>query len=344
MTLKVSGKAFLVTVAVLSAALLALLALHTPQAGGEIAQEEQRVFLGETQELAVKVDTDDVGHFIGESFVINIVVQYRSDRVALHAKSVESVSLIPLELSEMRVSNEAVDDNVEEYSYEAHVRGIEVVPGNMYKLEPFTLKYDVLSSGETKEVVIDPNLILRFGKYYGESSEGVSLRPSLGLVSDNGFKKTVMFGISSMTSLSLLLFAMFAWSGRREEEDETEDAGPDAEAEVLLILGDLESYRNIRWLQEKPARTRMAELEKIALRLSFLVLDLSPQEFWKNRSSSYWHELLDLLAAGYRKSSPSFANVDAVREAIEIIFTSKPKQKKDRKSSLLDRLRDRKGR
>ncbi|MDX1535689.1 MAG: hypothetical protein R3346_02945 [Candidatus Spechtbacterales bacterium] len=331
----------LVVLMLLVSGVLALFAFFTPHVGEIIVEEEQDLFLEEDQDIDIRVHVDDVGHFIGETFSINVVVQYRSRVIEVNPKSIERISFTPVDVIEIIANNENLNDGVSEYSYEFRARGIDVVPGNSYRVQPFTLEYTTLSTGETQEAVVEPNLILSFGTYYGESIDGASLRPLFGAVANQSIFKSIVFGLSAFVMLVLLIGVFI--SNKDNHEEQTEDV-EDKNHELLAAFEELAFYGNDEWLRQKSSRKRMHELEALSLKIARLTDDILPQDFWNLLALEENKELLYILESGYRKIPPNFEDVRNAKAGIEELFSSEEEDTENIIQNTWNRLRSKRGR
>lgn len=293
----------LTLISLFAALLLALPAFFTPIIGNESVQEEQAVFLDQNMSIDARASIDDPSHFIGESFKIEVVVQYDPNVISVDEDSFNSIFFAPLETVHTWLSQRELEDNIKEYRHVTEVRGFEVTPGKAYRLGPIAVSYQNLATGTSDLFSFDPNIQVYFGKYYGDSAEGVSLPlPKQAVASNLGFKNTLLQVslLLSLAALGLVVLAVY-----RTEEVEEDEIDP----KILELLEALDGFENDQWLKEEDARSRMHELEERLSRLSSLAYGIGPGEFWAQDKTPEWQNMIKEFSSGYKKEPPAYEDV-----------------------------------
>lgn len=142
------------------------------------APQPPKEFLAPNAAIAVNVEMDDPGHFLGEPFPVAIVVQYRPEAVQLEPDSLRRLSFAPFEpTGVVFLERRTLDAGIMEYRYTTEIRAIELVPGHTYTPQPGTLVYARSPAGAKESLTVAFLEPLQVSAYYWDKATDTPYRP-----------------------------------------------------------------------------------------------------------------------------------------------------------------------
>lgn len=230
--------------------------------------EPKNVFLAPNADIAAKVQVDDPAHFLGEPFALDIVVQFRPKSVLLEPDSLSRLSFAPFEPTGVTfLKIRQIDDEISEYRYTSEIRAIELDPGKSYKIAPGTLLYASASGAEKKNLPVDFKEELQVSAYYGDRATQTPYRP-LRTELPTGLLYPRL--LQATAGLLFLAFALLVFRWGKDALDWS-GATPE-ELELRRLHSTLTRFGDRRWVAELDARTRLKQLEGIAVHASPILM------------------------------------------------------------------------
>lgn len=314
---------WLAIVAVVLAAGLAVFAVIVSRQ----VPEPISVFLAPNADIAAKVEVNDPAHFLGEPFSVDIVIQYRPAAVRLEPDSLRRLSYSPFEPTGVTFLNiREVDKDVSEFRYGTEIRGIELDPGKSYKVAPGTIVYARTSDGSPQSLNVDFKEELQVSSYYGDNATKTPYRPLRTALPSGLLYPRILQATAGLLFFALAVLA-FLWG---KEALDWSGATP-AELELRRLHSTLTRFGDREWVAEADARTRLKQLEGIAVHASPILMGMQPHELWNGHVEDSWSRVTRAISPVYGPSEPDYEHVEEGRQALAQAFAPVLKQQQKKK-------------
>jgi hypothetical protein len=288
--------------------------------------EPKNIFLAPNADIAAKVEVDDPAHFLGEPFSVDIVIQYRPKAVKLEPDSLRRLSFAPFEPTGVTyLKIRQIDDEVSEYRYGTEIRAIELDPGKSYKVAPGTIIYAKAADGTAANLTVDFKEELQVSGYYGDRATQTPFRP-LRTELPTGLLYPRL--LQATAGLLFLAFALLSVRWGKEALDWS-GATPQ-ELELRRLHTTLARFGDRTWVTELDPRTRLKQLEGIAVHASPILMGMAPHELWNGHMNDSWARVTRAISLVYGPGEPDYDHVEEGRQALAEAFAPVLKRTKKR--------------
>jgi len=247
-------------------------------------------------------------YMVGEPVDYQMRIQYRPEQVTPDLDLVRrSADFYPFETLEVRSSETALADGVNEFVLDFVLQGVDVLPGTTYALEPIEVFYSENTRAEEQEggarrerqmmrYVRPP---IHIASYYPSDVADVPLRPAKGSIAEqSGLRR----GVMTTGALAILGFSAFYLWRRTRRRAVVELSEPER---LWQELHDLKQ-------EQLSSRDFLLRCEKIFTRLLQLRARIDPRSFWAGAAPSEPSGWAKATAVGrrilskiYRRNEPS---------------------------------------
>jgi len=311
-------------VSVVITLLLALSVLLSPVYGEEVPWDSEAVFLSENQAVAVKMDVEDTAHMLGEEFAITLIVQYDKGIAEVDVDGLRNATLSPFNIvGDVNISHKIVKDSVYEYRYSTKLVAIGMIPGKEYAINPVSLEYTLVETGEKRSFNVMPEVLFQIGSYYGGKTEGVEFRPPKPAIENNVVRAKTLLGISGV--LFVLATGIIFIRIYFVKEDNSKEGIATSEADMLLWK--LERFNDRKWLEQKSADERILELELLLYRAAHIFFELS---YNNEKESRKWRKAIMGIDRAYAPGNTTYEKVEEVVHELNLLLRTKQTRKEGR--------------
>lgn len=311
------------TIVVAASFILVLSSLTPFVMGGAVTDVEIEILVDEDTAIVGSVEVDDFSYFLGESFIIRVVVQYDTSEVVITRDSILQVSLAPFERTgrHEQILYSLLTDEVAQFVYEVEVRSIEGRPSRSYFIEAIPLEYALRTSGDVQTLVIGFEYPIYIGRYYpGEKTSELPLRPSKGPLDTTVPNSTLLYWASRLLFvLAAVIVVRWFIDGLRSLRAGPQSNGRRGQA---LGLGELiVQFRDPTWLASQDVRSCFIELQTRTLHYVEYFFKISPKAFWDGDEESLL-ALREIFVRAYQDKDPTREDVGEALGAIEKMFAA----------------------
>ncbi|MCC7418428.1 MAG: hypothetical protein IT176_14925 [Acidobacteria bacterium] len=295
------------------------LAAAMAAAAGYLARrtpEPASIFLAPNADIAAKVDVDDPAHFLGEPFAVDIVVQYRPAAVRVEPDSLRRLSFAPFEPTGVTLLKiRQIDGGITEYRYSSEIRAIELDPGKAYKVAPGTLVYERPAQNAKESLTVDFEEELQVSSYYGDRATRTPYRPLRGALPGGRLYARLLQATAGLLVAAVALLGVrwgrdaLDWSGATPEE-----------IELRRLHGALTRFGDRAWVAEVEPRTRLKQLESIAVHASPILMGRPPHALWNGHGDDAWARVSRAMSIVYGPAEPDYEQVEEGRQALAEAF------------------------
>ncbi len=293
--------------------------------------------LTEGMDIAGWASFDRDSYVVGAPIKYRVRILYRGDQVVPDLDQfVRSLSFSPIEKRESVVTQTTFTEDVNEYTLEYILQGVDVAPHTTYQLDPVVLFYKRADASvrELQSLRIQTPTVF-FTEYYPSDVSKIPLKGLKGQINDAyGLRQGVM-GACGALLLALSLFIVWRYGRKRTQQElsETEKLWQEFHAVDGASLG----YRHY-----------LLKCEKIITRLFQSRASLSPGAFWLGRDpeAGYWKDLTikvrQVLNKIYRPSELGQTDVDQISGVLNATFATivaEDRLKREAEPSFINRLK-----
>ena len=278
--------------------------------------ERANIFLAPNADIAAQAQVDDPAHFLGEPFGVDIVVQYRSKTVQLEPDSLRRLSFAPFEPTGVVLLDvRQLDDEVTEYRYTSEIRAIELEPGKSYTLSPGTVLYARPPSPEKQSLTVEFPEELLISGYYGEKASQTPYRPLQRELPSGALYSRLLAGTAGLLFVAVALLTVrwgkeaLDWSGATPQE-----------LELRRLHSTLTRFGDRAWVAEADPRTRLKQLEGIAVHASPILMGMTPHELWNGHMDGAWARVNRAICPVYMPGDLDYEHVEEGRQALAEAF------------------------
>jgi hypothetical protein len=274
------------------------------------------IFLAPNADIAAQVEVDDPAHFLGEPFGVDIVVQYRPRAVQLEPDSLRRLSFAPFEPTGVTFLNvRQLDVEVTEYRYTSEIRAIEQEPGKSYKLSPGTVVYARPPSPEKHSLTVEFPKELLISGYYGDKASQTPYRPLQTELPSGALYSQLLAATAGLLFVAFALLTVrwgkeaLDWSGATPQE-----------LELRRLHSTLTRFGDRAWVAQADPRTRLKQLEGIAVHASPILMGMTPHELWNGHVDDAWTRVSRAISVVYMPTEPDYEHVEEGRQALAEAF------------------------
>jgi len=278
----------------------------------------------ESVQQELPIDTDVAGwasfdrdsYAVGEIIKYRVRVLYRNDKIVPDLEQFErSLSFTPIEKRESVKTRGKNADNVNDYTLEYSLQGVDVLSGTMYHLDPVVLFYKQADSTtrELQSIRIETPSVFFTESYPGDVAK-IPLKAMKRQINEAYQLRRGLMTASGSILFALVIFVLWRYGRRRSQQEltETEKIWQEFRAINAVTLNN---------------REYLFKCEKIITRLFLARAGLNPAAFWlcKNPSEAYWKDLVirlrQILDKIYCPSGLSHEDVDEVTRRLNDTFS-----------------------
>ena len=309
------------TIVVAACLILALSALTPLVRGGAVPDAEIEILVDEDTVIVGSVEVDDFSYFLGDSFIIQVVVQYDTSEVVIRGDSILQAHLAPFERTgrHEKILYSLLTDEVAQFVYEVEVMSIEGITGQSYFIGAIPLEYDLRTSGDVQTLVIGFEYPIYIGRYYlDENTSELPLRPSKGPFETTVPNSTLLywagFLLFGLVAAFVLRYALNSLSSLR--------AGPQSNGRRGHARGLGELIAQFRDPDcPKDARACFTELEARTLHYVQYFFKINPEAFWDGNEKDC-QALREIFTRAYRPDGFTHKDMGEVLDVIEEMFVT----------------------
>jgi hypothetical protein len=301
--------------AIAAVALAAVLGVFAAVVSQDTPQSKN-VFLAPNADIAAQVEVDDYAHFLGEPFALDIVVQYRPDTVQLEPDSLRRLSFAPFEPTGVTFLNvRDLGEGIREYRYTSEIRGIELEPGKSYKVAAGTLTYARPPAADKETLSVALAKELQISAYYGDNASQTPYRPLQTELPSGTLYSRLLGATAGLLFVALALLTVrwgkeaLDWSGATPQE-----------LELRRLHSTLTRFGDRAWVAQADPRTRLKQLEGIAVHASPILMGLTPHELWNGHMDDAWSRVNRAISPVYAPGELDYEHVEEGRQALADAF------------------------
>ncbi|MGK0297984.1 MAG: hypothetical protein ACI9XC_001602 [Gammaproteobacteria bacterium] len=267
--------------------------------------------LPEGVDIAGWASFDRDSYLVGESITYRVRILFRADKVEPDLDQfVRSVSFSPIEKGESLVNTRTVAPNVNEYTMEYLLQGVNVEPHTTYNLDPVVLFYKAPSASvrELQSIRI-PTPSIYFSEYYPQDVSTVPLKELKAEMNDSYWLRQLLLGSSGLILFSLSLFILWRFGRKRKKKELSE-------TEILW-----QEFQEIKQIK-LGLREYLLNCEKIVTRLLQSRADLSATAFWvgSDPEEEYWKNFtMKFRQVFFKIYRPSILQQEDAEQATNIL-------------------------
>jgi hypothetical protein len=204
---------------------------------------------------------------------------------------------------------------VTEYRFSSEIRGIELDPGKTYKVAPGTIVYAKPPSPEKLDLKVELPEALQVSSYYGDKATQTAYRPLRDAIPNRLLYPHLLEAAAGLLLTAFVLLSLLwgkealDWSGATPEE-----------LELRRLHATLKRFGDRKWVAEADARTRLKQLEGIAVHASPILMNMAPHELWNGHKEDSWVRVARAISIVYMPAEPDYDHVEEGRQALAEAF------------------------
>lgn len=314
----------IVATIVVAACLILTLFAFTPLVRDGSAQDaEIEILVNEDTPIIGSVEVDDFAHFLGDIFIIRVVVQYDTSEIVIIGDSILQARLAPFERTggHEQTFHSQLADEVAQFVYEVEVMSIDGRSDQSYFIEAILLEYALRTSGDIQILAISFEYPMYLGRYYpGENTGELPLRPSKDSFETTVPNSTLLY-LASFLLFGLAALVVVRWfiKGLRSSRSGSQANGYKGQVRGLREL--IAQFRDSTWLKDQDARSCFIELQMRTLHYVGYFFEISPKAFWDGDEED-WLALREIFTRAYRDDDPTHEDVSKALNMIEEMFAA----------------------